>query len=593
LTGDRVFLAAGVLLVVSVAAALAASRLRLPVLLLFLAIGVAAGAGGGDWISLHDYALAHEIGIPALALILFNGGLNTGFTAVKSVLTSSLRLALGATVVVAIVVGVATSLLLGLPLIQGLLVGSILASTDSAAVFGLLRGSTLRRRLLRTIEGEAAFNDAVVLVLVVGFVAWAGHPGSNGVGMVAFAARELAIGTASGVLVGVLAAAALARVRLPMTGLYPVASFAAATLAYGAASTFGGSGLLAVYLTGLVLADAPIPGRRTIAVFHEGLAWAAQVALFLVLGLLATPSRIEGSLAAGAALALIVVLVARPLATFAMTSKREFTTPERALLSWSELVGATPIVFASIAAGGGVPWSVPVYDLVFVVAVVSTLLQGLTFEPLARAFGLTSVAPLLPQPLVEFGGPSRLGAELIEYAVAITDGVVGRRVRDLDLPLGVTVALIVRGEDAVSPTGSAQIKAGDMLHLLAREEVAPRIPELIARLRDPTPEPTIAQRADGDGWLRELLAEPWTDDDGDPTDPTEVRGLAVVRRLRTRRDRAGALVALADGRYGLTGSTLAIGPAGVLRRYASRRLAVAAAGPEAAWWREVSTALLR
>ena len=181
--------------------------------------------------------------------------------------------------------------------------------------------------------------------------------------------------------------------------------------------------------------------------FHEGLAWAAQVALFLVLGLLATPSRIEATLSYGIALALVVVLVARPLATFAMTSKREFTGPERALLSWSELVGATPIVFASIAASGGVPQGVPVYDLVFVVAIVSTLLQGLTFEPLARAFGLTSVAPLLPKPLVEFGGPSRLGAELIEYPVAITDGVVGRRVRDLDLPLGVTLALIVRGDE--------------------------------------------------------------------------------------------------------------------------------------------------
>jgi cell volume regulation protein A len=589
LAGDRVFLAAGVLLVVSVAAALAAARLRLPVLLLFLAIGVAAGAGGADWIPLHDYALAHEIGIPALALILFDGGLSTGFNGVKSVLGSSIRLAVGATVIVAVVVGVATSLLLGLPLVQGLLVGSILASTDSAAVFGLLRGSTLRRRLLRTIEGEAAFNDAVVLVLVLGFVAWAGHSGNNAVGMVAFAARELAIGTASGAVVGLLASAILARVRLPMTGLYPVASFAAATLAYGSASAFGGSGLLAVYLTGLVLADAPIPGRQTIAVFHEGLAWAAQVALFLVLGLLATPSRIEASISYGVALALVVVLVARPLATFAMTSKREFTRPERALLSWSELVGATPIVFASIAASGGVPLGVPVYDLVFVVAIVSTLLQGLTFEPLARAFGLTSVAPLLPKPLVEFGGPSRLGAELIEYPVAITDGVVGRRVRDLDLPLGVTLALIVRGDDAVSPAGSAKINAGDMLHLLVREEVAARIPELIARFRDPAPERTIAQRADG--WLRELLAEPWTEDDGDPTDPTEVRGLAVVRRLRLRSDRAGALVALADGRYGVTGSTLAIGPAAVLRRYANRRLAVAPDGPEAAWWLEVSTAL--
>jgi cell volume regulation protein A len=496
-------------------------------------------------------------------------------------------------VIVAIVVGVAASLLLRLPMLEGLLLGSILASTDSAAVFGLLRGSTLRRRLLRTIEGEAAFNDAVVFVLVLGFVAWIGAPGNGILDMVVFAARQLGVGTIGGILIGKLAAAALARARLPMTGLYPVASFAAAALAYGGSAALGGSGLLAVYLTGLMLADAPIPGRRTIAVFHQGLAWAAQVALFLVLGLLVDPGRLETSLAEGVALALVVVLVARPLATFAMTSRREFTTPERALLSWSELVGATPIIFASVAAASAVPHGVAVYDLVFVVAVVSTLLQGLTFEPIARVFGLTQVAPLLPQPLVEFGGPSRLGAELMEYPVAITDGVVGRRVRDLQLPLGMTLALIVRGDEAVSPTGSAQIKAGDMLHLLVREEVAPRIPELIARLRDPTSGPTIAQRAPGDGALRELVAEPWAEADGNPADPDVVKGILVVERLRTRRDRRGALVVLEDGRYGVTGSTLAIGPADVVRRYANRLLASAYDRAEAAWWQEVATALRR
>jgi cell volume regulation protein A len=593
MSGDGLILAVGALLAVSVVAALAAARLRLPALLLFLAVGVAAGPGGGGWVSFHDYGLAREIGIAALALILFDGGLNTGLAAVRPVLGASLRLAVGATLIVVIVVGVAASVLLHRPPLEGFLLGSILASTDSAAVFGLLRGSTLRRRLLRTIESESAMNDAVVLVLVLGFVDLLSHPGNGIVDLAVFGVRELAVGAFGGILVGTLAARGLARVRLPTPGLYPVASFAAAALAYGATAALGGSGLLAVYVAGLLLADAPIPGRRTIAVFHDGLAWAAQVALFLMLGLLATPSRLEENLAAGVALALVVVLAARPLATFAMTSGREFTTAERALLSWSELVGASPIIFASAAAAAGVPRGLGVYDLVFVVAVASTLLQGLTFEPIARALGLTSVAPLLPTPLVEFGGPRRLGAEMIEYPVAMTDGAVGRRVRDLHLPLGVTLALIVRGEDAVSPAGSAKIKAGDMLHLLVREEVAPRVPELIARLRDPGVDTTIAQRVPGDGGLRELVAEPWTAADGDPADPDVLFGVLVVERLRTRRDRPAALVVLEDGRYGLTGSTRAIGTADVLRRYATRRLAGAPNRAEAAWWHEVAAALRR
>ena len=593
MAGDGLILVAGALLAASVVAALAAARLRLPALLLFLAVGVAAGPGGAGWVSLHDYAFAREIGVAGLALILFDGGLNTGLTTVKPVLGTSLRLAVGGTAIVAVVTGVAASLLLGRPLLEGLLLGSILASTDSAAVFGLLRGSTLRGRLLRTIEGEAALNDAVVLVLVLGFVGWVSAPRDGLVDMVVLAGRGLALGVVGGILAGKLAATALARVRLPTPGLYPVASFAVAALAYGTTGAVGGSGLLAVYITGLLLADAQIPGRRTMAVFHDGLAWAAQVALFLVLGLLATPSRLEANLAAGLALALVVVLVARPLATFAMTSRRQFTTAERTLLSWSELVGASPIIFASFAAASGVPKGLAVYDLVFVVAIASTLLQGLTFEPVARALGLTSVIPLLPQPLVEFGGARRLGAELLEYPVATTDGVVGRRVRDLHLPLGVTLALIVRGEDAVSPAGSAQIRAGDTLHFMVREEVAPRIPELIARLRDPGSDATIAQRGAHDGALRELVAEPWTVADGDPADPDVLKGILVVERLRTRRDRRGALVVLEDGRYGLTGNTLAIGPADAVRRYANRRLVGAPDRTEAAWWEDVAAALRR
>ena len=505
---DGLILVAGALLAASVAAAVAAARLRLPALLLFLAVGVAVGPEGAGWVSFHDYAFAREAGIAALALILFDGGLNTGLTAVKSVLATSLRLAVGGTVIVAVVTGVAAALLLRRPLQDGLLLGAILASTDSAAIFGLLRESTLRRRLLRTIESESAFNDAVVLVLVLGLVNVVREPHGRLLELVLLAARGLAFGAVAGVVVGTVAAKVLRRARLPTPGLYPVASFAAAALAYGGAEVAGGSGLLAVYLAGLLLGEAQLPGRRTIAVFHDGLAWAGQVALFLVLGILARPARLEDNLATGVALALVVVLVSRPLATFAMTSRDELTTPERALISWSELVGASPIVFASVAAAAGVPHGLAVYDIVFVAAIASTLLQGLTFEPVARALGLTAVAPLLPQPLVEFGGRRRLGVELVEYPVSFTDGVVGRRLRDLPLPLGVTVALIVRGEEAVSPAPSVLLKAGDVLHLLVPDEIGPRIPELIARLSDPGSDSTIAERAawDGEGPRRRAVS---------------------------------------------------------------------------------------
>jgi cell volume regulation protein A len=593
MTPEVLILVAGGLLAASVGMSLVASRLRLPGLLLFLGIGMAVGSDGAGWVAFDNYDLARDIGLGALALILFDGGLNAGLAQIRSVLGSSLRLAVVGTTVVAVVTGVAAVLLFQLPPLEGLLLGSILASTDSAAVFGLLRGSTLRRRLLHTMEAETGFNDPVVLVLVLGFIAWIQQPGYGLVDMLVSAVREMALGGLCGFVVATGAAAALARIRLPKAGLYTVASFAVAALAYGAGTSLHGSGLLAVYLAGLVLGDAEIPGRQTIAVFHDGLAWLGQVGLFVTLGLLASPARLGGALGEGIVLALVVVLVARPLATFATTGAHEFSMRESLMHTWSELLGATPIVFATLAVAAGISGSIKYFDIVFVAVVVSTLLQGLTFEPLARRLGLTAVAPLLPRPLVEFGGARRLGAEVVEYPVTATDGTVGRRVRDLELPLGITLAVIIRGDEALPPTGLTRMKAGDVLHFLVREEVAPRIPELLGRLRQNGSERTIAMRPPGDGELRGLVAEPWTVAHGDPLDPDLLSGTLVVERLRARRDGRGALVLLDDGRYAVTGATLAVGPADVMRRYANRRLRNAPWREEASWWQEVVAALRR
>jgi cell volume regulation protein A len=496
-TPELLILAVGGLLAASVGMSLVAARLRLPGLLLFLAIGMAVGSDGAGWIRFENFGLERDLGLGALALILFDGGLNAGVAQIRSVLGTALRLAVVGTIVVAVVTGVAAVVLFQFSPLEGLLLGSMLASTDSAAVFGLLHGSTLRRRLLHTMEAETAFNDPVVLVLVLGFIAWIQNPGYGPADMAVAAVREFAVGGTWGFVVATAAAAGLARIRLPMTGLYPVASTAVAALAYGGATTLHGSGLLAVYLAGLVLGDAAIPGRQTIAVFHDGVAWLGQVGIFVTLGLLASPARIADLAPEGMALAFVVILIARPLGTFATTSAQEFTTRERIVLSWSELLGATPIVFAALAVAAGISGSIVLFDIVFVAVVVSTVVQGLTFEPVARALGLTAVAPLLPRPLVEFGGPRRLGAEVVEYPVTATDGTVGRRVRDLEPPLGMSLVVIVRGDEALPPTPMTRLKAGDVLHFLVREEVAQRIPELLARLSENGWRRTSPLRASG------------------------------------------------------------------------------------------------
>jgi cell volume regulation protein A len=325
--------------------------------------------------------------------------------------------------------------------------------------------------------------------------------------MTVLALRELVVGALCGYLVARLAVPVLLRLRAPSSGIYPVASLAVGALAYGTADTLHGSTLLAVYLAALIVGDAPIPGRQTIAVFHDGLAWVAQIGLFLALGLLAFPSHLGAVAPQGVALGLVVVLIARPLAVMVATVRQGFSTREKMVLSCAGLRGAAPVVFATYPVANDLPGSKVLFDVVFFAVIVSTLLQGLTFEPLARKLGLTSINPLLPRPLVEFGGPRRLGTELVEFPVTPLDGVVGRRVRDLALPPGIALVVIVRGDQAVPPAGAGRLNAGDILHLLVREEVAWRIPELIDRLGAAVTAPRTARRRYDDE-LDQLLARP-------------------------------------------------------------------------------------
>ena len=588
--GAGLILVGGALLLAAVAASLVASRLRLPGLLLFLWVGMAVGSDGTGWIQFSDYQLAGQVGTGALALIIFNGGLSARSDELRKVLGPSLRLAVGGTVITALVTGVVAATLFGSSIIKGLLLGSILAATDTAAVFGVLRASSLRRRLASTLEGEAGLNDPVAVLLVVGFMAWLQRPDYGLVDMLALFVKESVIGVGCGMLVGRLAAGALERIRLPTAGLYPVGTLGAAAVSFGAAQTLGGSGFLATYLTGVLLASRQIKGEQTIGSFHEGLAWLAQITLFLTLGLLVSPGQL-GAVAGDAILvAIALAMLARPLAVALCTIRDRFTAEERILLSWAGLRGAVPVVLATFPVIEGIPGSTTFFDIVFFTVVISTAVQGSTFERLAHALGLTTAEPPLPRALAEFGTIRRLGAELVEFPVAATDSIVGRRVAALGLPEDASVNVIVRGDTAIPPNDSTEIRAGDTLHLLVREELAAQIPRLLDQWRGAAGSPAGASSP---GAPEGLLTRPWTAADGDPADPEIVAGALVLETLRTRGDRAGALVHLENGRLAVTGPSLAVGDAGPVRRYADVRLAVATDRPEQAWWREVIATLLR
>lgn len=587
----HLILAAGALLAAGLVASFVATRLRVPSLVLFLGVGMLVGSDGLGWIKFDSYRLARTIGVISLALILFEGGLTGGLLRLRPVLGAAVSLATVGTALTAVLVGVGAAALFGFSAREGLLLGAILCSTDGAAIFALLRGSTLSRKLARTLEGESGLNDPVAVLLVLGFIDLLIKPGYGAADMVVLFVRELGVGLLVGLLVGRLAVYALRRARLATAGLYPVASLTVAALAYGGADTLHGSGFLAVYLAGLILGSATIPAERTIVTFHQGLGWVAQVAMFLTLGLLVSPNQLSSVAVKGTLLALVLVFLARPVAVAVATLPFSYNWRERSILGWAGLRGAVPVVLATFPVIERVPHSLQFFNIVFFAVLVSTLLQGYTFETFARRLRLTTTEPALPRPLSESGTTRRLGAEVLEHTVGPEDAIVDARVRDLGLPRDALLSVIVRGDRAIPPRGSTQVRAGDELHLVISEESAHLISDLLRRWRTgpigPPPRPPRLLTG------RRPIFSVWTwneERDGDLSGPHSVAGQTVIEQLRVRRDQPGGLWVLADGRYSVTGQLTAVGSRGDLTAWARRRMRRATAD-ERAWLQNVIGAL--
>jgi cell volume regulation protein A len=596
MSDGTLILLAGALLALGIGATLVAGRLRVPGLVLFLGLGMAIGSDGLGLIdfghTLEDVELARTIGVIALALILFEGGLAAGWDEIRPVAWPSLSLATLGTLATAAIVGLAAAWLLDLSTLEGLLLGSIVAATDGAAVFSVLRGSSIERRLARVLEAESGLNDPVAIVLVLGLIEAIQQPGFGALDMAWLCLKQLAIGTAVGIAAGRLASEGFRRIRFRTTGLYPVASIAAAALAFGVADGLDGSGFLAVYIAGLALGSAAVPARRTVADFHDGLAWVSQIAVFFTLGLLVFPSRFDEIAGDALLVAGVLMLLARPLAALVATIGARFTLRESLLLGWAGLRGAVPIVLATFPVIDRIPNADPFFDIVFFVVLTSTLIQGVTFEPLARRLRLTTPEPALSRPVLEVGTIRRLGAEVVEFPVAEGDAVVGAVVRELRLPREALVSVIVRGDEALLPRGSTEIVAGDRLHILVRQPEREAVEGLFERWRTGPvrePEELVVPMY---GRAAIFSVRPWKDIFGDPGSPETIEGVPVLRSLRIRRGEAGALVQLEDGRYAVTGEgVVAAGGPRQLFRYCRERIRRAPDEQSRAWWQEVAGVL--
>jgi cell volume regulation protein A len=587
--GELIFIA-GALLAGGLLASLVAGRVRVPSLLLFLGLGMLIGSDGFGWLPFDDYELARSIGIIALGLILFEGGLNSGLAEIRPVLGATISLATVGTALTAAITGVASTLLFDFSLLEGLLLGSVLASTDGAAIFALLRSSTLRRRLAQTLEGESGMNDPVAVIFVLACIEGITDPDFGTLDAVGLLAVELAVGAAAGLAVGWLAVQGFRYAQLATPGLYPVASLATAALAFGGADVLHGSGFLAVYLAGLLLGSATVPARQTVAAFHQGLGWVAQLTMFTTLGLLVFPTELGDVAVEGTILALVVLFVARPIAVLVATLPMGFSMRERLVLDWAGLRGAVPVVLATFPVIEGVEGSLELFNIVFFAVLLSTLLQGSTFEWVAERLRMTTNTPALPRPLVEAGTIRRLGAEVLEYPIAAGDAIAGAAVRDLGLPRDAVVNVIVRGDEAIPPRGSTRLRVGDRLHVLLRTRAAKEVPRLLDRWAAGPIGPPARPPREIHGRSPVFSAWKWREPDGDPTDVRELRGVRAVEQLRIRRDCPGGLWVLADGRYGLSGPLGAIGSRQDLSAWARRRMR-AARPDERAWLQTVIGAL--
>jgi cell volume regulation protein A len=479
-----VLVGAGVTLLAILAVRLS-SRAGLPSLLLYLLMGVALGENGVG-ISFENAELAHALGFAALALILAEGGLTTSWESVRPSMRLGLSLAtLGVAVSVALV-ALGAHVVLGLSWELSVLLGAVTSPTDAAAVFSVLRGLPLSPRLVGALEAESGLNDAptVVLVTLISTGSVADHGVPTTVLVIAF---ELVAGVLIGLAVGFGGAWLMRRAALPSSGLYPLAVLCLTLLSYGAAAGAHASGFAAIYVAAVVLGNSELPHRIATRSFAEGVAWLAQIGLFVMLGLLLTPSRITWSVVAMAVVvSLLLTLVARPVTVWVSAVVQPMSWREMGFVSWAGLRGAVPIVLATIPFAEGVHDAERLFDIVFVMVVISTVLTGPTLPAAARWLGVTR--QLEPRSLdLEVAPLERVSADMLQVTISPVSRLHGVEVGELRLPEGVSVSMVVRDGRAIVPERRTVLRRGDDVLIVTphglREPTVRRLRTVSARGR--------------------------------------------------------------------------------------------------------------
>ncbi|PYE50527.1 potassium/proton antiporter [Deinococcus yavapaiensis] len=486
---DLPILITSILLIVGMLASKLGGRLGVPGLVLFLVIGMLAGSEGPGGIAFDNYRLTQAIGIVALAFILYTGGLETNWKQTRPVLAQGLSLATLGVILTTALVGVVSHALLGLEWLTSFLLGAVVSSTDASAVFSVLkeRALGLKGRIRPLLEFESGVNDPMAVFLVIGLTHLVGHPNTPWYAIIPLFLQQMLIGSVIGFGFGRLAVRFINRVDLPSEGLYTVLSVAIVGLTYGTTALLGGSGFLAVYITGVILGNSAFVHKRSLRQWHESLTYLVEIGMFLLLGLLVFPSQVAALAVPALLISLFLMFFARPLAVFASLALARAPSAHKTMVAWVGLRGAVPIILATFPLLEHLPGSQTIFDVAFVIMLTSLLVQGTTLPFVARQLNVVETTKSKNTRRLSFTPTGAGKQDLVEVTVPEDSPVVGRRIVDLNFPPEALILLIHRAGEYIVPNGSTTLEAGDEIQVLGSPEFFEAVRERIAQRRSQAP----------------------------------------------------------------------------------------------------------
>jgi cell volume regulation protein A len=482
---ENILLWVAVLMFVSVISSKLSDKFAIPVLLLFLSVGMLAGSEGIGGLYFNNAQVAKSIGIVALIFIIFSGGLDTNWNDTKPIVRPGIILSTLGVLMTAIIMGFAAVYILKFSLLEGMLLGSIVSSTDAAAVFGILRSKriSLKQPLKPLLEFESGSNDPMAVFLTVGFISILTVKNMSIFTLVPKFFLDMGIGALMGYFMAKFIIFFINRLKLYYGGLYPVIMISLVLLTYVMTIFLKGNGILAVYIAGLMLGRAEFPNKKMIVRFHDGLAWLMQIVMFVTLGLLVFPSHIVPLAGAGLLLTFILMVVARPVSVLFCLLPFKMNLSKKVMVSWVGLRGSVPIILATFPFMAGISQADTIFNIVFFIVIASVIIQGTSIPIVSKILKLNIPWTSRTSYPIEFEKTEGIDAELMDIIVPYNSESVGKMIRDLSVPEKCLIMLISRNDKFIIPSGSTVIEGGDVLLVLSNNRDFTAIQQTLSYLK--------------------------------------------------------------------------------------------------------------